>query len=60
VHAATNSSLEVNGNSPAAHITASENLTIPATVAVPGKFTGGTQRVAHFYAVWCSEIQSIE
>lgn len=46
-----NSSLEANGNSPAAHIEASENLDIPAAVAVPANLPNGNTRVATFYAV---------
>jgi hypothetical protein len=49
--AAANSSPEVNGNSPAAHIAASENLTIPATVSVPENLPDGNTRVTTFYAV---------
>jgi hypothetical protein len=49
--AATNSALEANGNSPAAHIAASENLTIPATVAVPENLPNGNTRVATYFAV---------
>ena len=49
--AATNSSLEANGNAPAAHIAASENLTIPATVSVPENLPNGNSRVATYYAV---------
>ena len=45
------SSLEANGNSPAAHIAASENLTIPAIVSVPENLPNGNTRVATFYAV---------
>ena len=48
---ANTSYLEANGNSPAAHITASENLTIPATVAVPENLPNGNTRVATYYAV---------
>ena len=44
-------SLEANGNSPAAHISASENLEIPAVVAVPENLPNGNTRVATFYAV---------
>jgi len=48
----TNSpSLEANGSSPAAHIAASETLTIPATVSVPENLPGGNTRVATYYAV---------
>ena len=49
--AAGNSSLEANGNSPAAHISTSENLTIPATVSVPENLPNGNTRVATYYAV---------
>src|SRR6187402_1183580 len=45
------SSLEANGNSPAAHISASENLTIPAIVSVPENLPNGNTRVATYYAV---------
>ena len=45
------SSLEANGNSPAAHISASENLAIPASVSVPENLPTGNSRVATFYAV---------
>lgn len=45
------SSLEANGNSPAAHIAASENLDIPASVSVPENLPDGNTRVATFYAV---------
>jgi hypothetical protein len=48
---ASNSSLAANGNSPAAHIKASEKLIIPAIVSVPGNFPNGNTRVATFYAV---------
>ena len=48
---ANTSFLEANGNSPAAHITASENLTIPATVSVPENLPNGNTRVATYYAV---------
>jgi hypothetical protein len=46
-----NSSLEANGNSPAAHIAASENLDIPASIAVPQNLPNGNSRVATYYAV---------
>ena len=45
------SSLEANGNSPAAHISASENLIIPAIVSVPENLPNGNTRVATYYAV---------
>ena len=45
------SSPEANGNSPAAHIIASENLTIPALVSVPENLPNGNTRVATYYAV---------
>ena len=45
------SSLEANGNSPAAHIIASENLIIPAIVSVPENLPNGNTRVATYYAV---------
>src|SRR6185436_9021241 len=44
-------SIEANGNSAAAHIAASENLTLPAIVAVPENFPNGNSRVATYYAV---------
>ncbi len=44
-------SLEANGNAPAAHIVASEGLTIPAAVAVPENLPNGNSRVAAYYAV---------
>jgi hypothetical protein len=46
-----NLSLEANGNSPAAHIAASETLIIPASVAIPENLPNGNTRVATFYAV---------
>ena len=49
--ASAGSSLEANGNSPAAHIIASENLTILAIVSVPENLPNGNTRVATFYAV---------
>jgi Protein of unknown function (DUF3455) len=49
--ASAGSSLEGNGNSPAAHISASENLVIPASVSVPENLPGGNLRVATYYAV---------
>jgi hypothetical protein len=42
---------EANGNSPAAHIAASENLEIPVAVAVPENLPNGNSRVATYYAV---------
>lgn len=45
------SSLEANGNSPAAHISASESLAIPASVSVPENLPDGNSRVATYYAV---------
>jgi hypothetical protein len=47
----TNSSLEANGNSPAVHIVASENLVIPASVSLPENLPNGNTRVATYYAV---------
>jgi len=44
-------SLEASGNSAAAHIEASENLIIPAAVAVPADLPNGNTRVATYYAV---------
>ena len=49
--AAAGSSLEANGNSPAAHIIASENLTVPAIVSVPENLPNGNTRVTTYYAV---------
>jgi hypothetical protein len=49
--ASAGSSLEANGNSPAAHIIASENLIIPAIVSVPENLPNGNTRVATYYAV---------
>jgi len=43
--------LEASGNSASAHIAASENLIIPAAVAVPTNLPGGNTRVATYYAV---------
>ena len=45
------SSLKANGNSPAAHIIASENLAIAASVSVPENLPNGNTRVATYYAV---------
>ena len=47
----SNSSPEANGNSPAAHLAASENLEIPAAVALPANLPNGNTRVATYYAV---------
>lgn len=47
----TSSSLETNGNSPAAHIVASENLVIPPSIDLPENLPDGNSRVATFYAV---------
>jgi len=44
-------SLETGGNSPAAHIAASESLVIPATITLPENLPNGNTRVATFYAV---------
>ena len=49
--ASVGSSLETNGNSPAAHIIASENLIIPAIVSVPENLPNGNTRVVTYYAV---------
>ena len=49
--ASAGSSLEANGNSPVAHIIATENLTIPAIVSVPENLPNGNTRVATYYAV---------
>ena len=47
----TSSAREANGNSAAANIAVSENLEIPATVAVPENLPNGNTRVATYYAV---------
>ena len=49
--ASTNSSFEASGNSPAAHISASETLVIPASVSVPENLPNGNSRVATYYAI---------
>lgn len=49
--ASAGSSLEANGNSPAAHISASENLAIPASVSIQENLPNGNSRVATYYAV---------
>ena len=49
--ASAGSSLEANGNSPGAHISASENLIIPLIVSVPENLPNGNTRVATYYAV---------
>ena len=49
--AANSSSLEANGNSAAAQIAASENLTIPVSVSIPENSPNGNTRVATYYAV---------
>jgi len=49
--ASASSSFEANGNSPAAHISASENLAIPASVSVPENLPNGNSRVATYYAI---------
>lgn len=49
--AQSNSSIEANGNSAAAHIAASDNLDIPALIAVPANLPDGNTRVATYYAV---------
>lgn len=41
----------LNTSTPADHITASENLTIPAAVAIPDNLPNGNTRVATYYAV---------
>jgi hypothetical protein len=56
--ASNNSSLEANGNAPAAHIAASETLTIPATVAVPENLPDGNTRVATYYAIGVQKYKS--
>jgi len=48
---ANNSPLEASGNSPAAHIAASESLDIPSTIALPENLPNRNSRVATFYAV---------
>lgn len=50
-YSSADNSLETGGNSPAAHIAASENLAIPAAVAVPENLPNGNTRVATYYAV---------
>lgn len=54
------SSLEANGNSPAAHIAASEKLEIPAAVALPENLPNGNTRVATFYAVGVQKYKARE
>lgn len=49
--ASAGSPLEANGNSPTAHIIASESLTIPVIVSVPENLPNGNTRVATYYAV---------
>lgn len=44
-------SLETGGNSAAAHIAASENLVIPASVDLPANLPDGNTRVATYYAI---------
>lgn len=51
VSAKGRSSLEANGNSPAAQIAASESLIIPTSLSVPENLPNGNSRVATFYAV---------
>lgn len=51
VTATSSAALEANGNSPAAHITASENLDIPTVVAIPENQPNGNTTVATYYAV---------
>lgn len=46
-----NPTLAGSTNSPAAHITASESLDIPAAVAVPENLPDGNSRVATYYAI---------
>jgi len=58
ISSSDNSSLEVNGNSPAAHIAASENLTLPVTVTVPENSPNGNTRVATYYAVGVQKYKS--
>ena len=50
-NSSADNSVETGGNSPAAHIAASENLVIPAAVALPENLPDGNTRVATFYAV---------
>ena len=52
-------SLDANGNSAAAHIAASENLTIPAAVALPEN-PNGNSRVATYYAVGVQKYKARE
>ncbi|HET9747637.1 MAG TPA: DUF3455 domain-containing protein [Chitinophagaceae bacterium] len=49
--AGSSGALEANGNSPAAHIAASENLAIPAAVSVPDNLPNGNTRVATYYGL---------
>jgi Protein of unknown function (DUF3455) len=46
-----NSSFDASGNSPAAHISTSEYLVIPASVSVPENLPNGNSRVATYYAI---------
>jgi len=48
---ANHSSAEASGNSAAAHIAASENLDIPAAIALPANLPYGNTRVATYYAI---------
>ena len=51
--ASNTSALEANGNSPAAHIAASESLAIPASVSLPENLPNGNARVATYFAEVC-------
>src|SRR5215213_5035122 len=54
------SALEANGNSPAAHIAASETVEIPAAVALPESLPNGNTRVATYYAVGVQKYKARE
>jgi hypothetical protein len=49
--AANSTSINENGNSAAAHIAASEKLTLPASIELPQNLPAGNSRVATYYAV---------
>jgi hypothetical protein len=53
VFASENNSAAIseNGNTSAAHIAASENLVIPASIDLPANLPNGNTRVATFYAI---------
>lgn len=50
-NSSADNSPEAGGNSAAAHIAASENLVMPAAVAIPENLPNGNTRVATYYAV---------